>query len=175
MIYVTYLSETIQTATLGECLRFITDGMLGKLTRWLRMLGHDVVYARDMEDMEILDLAKGEQRCLLTRDSELCRRAKNHNVEALFVDGRNDVDRLVSVSKRIGLDLDVDPDVSRCPVCNGEIQPVEKNSVLDELLPTTAASYERFWRCAQCRKVFWQGTHWTRIKQTFSEAKKRSR
>jgi uncharacterized protein with PIN domain len=164
----------MQTAVLGECLRFITDGMLGKLTRWLRILGHDVVYARDMEDMEILDLAKEEQRCLLTRDSELCRRAGNYNVDAFFVEGRSDVDRLASVSKLTGLDLEVDPDVSRCPVCNGKIKAVEKNSVLDELLPTTAASYERFWRCVQCGKVFWQGTHWTRIIQTFSEAKKRS-
>lgn len=164
----------MQTSKLGENLRFITDGMLGKLTRWLRMLGHDVVYTRDMEDLKILELAKEEQRYLLTRDSELCRRAKNGKVDVLFVDGKSDVERLALVSRRCGLDLEIDPNVSRCPVCNGEISPVEKRSVQEEILPSTTTSYERFWRCSHCRKVFWQGTHWKKIIQTLSEAKKRS-
>lgn len=61
--------------------------MLGKLTRWLRMLGQDVEYSNNMEDSELLVTAKREGRILLTRDFELYQRATGKNIEAFYLEG----------------------------------------------------------------------------------------
>ncbi|MEJ2242600.1 MAG: DUF5615 family PIN-like protein [Candidatus Bathyarchaeota archaeon] len=67
-------------------MKFITDGMLGKITRWLRMLGHDVNYFRSTDDKKLVELAKKEKRVLLTRDRELVKRAKGLGAEAVLVE-----------------------------------------------------------------------------------------
>jgi len=76
--------------------KFIADGMLGKLTRWLRMLGQDVTYSAQFEDEELIVTAKKEHRVLLTRDSELYQRAVAKGVDAFCVDGRTEPEKLES-------------------------------------------------------------------------------
>jgi uncharacterized protein with PIN domain len=154
-----------------ERLRFLTDGMLGKLTRWLRMLGHNVKYAKDLDDRALIKIAKAEKRVLLTRDIELCQRATGEHAEAFLVEGKNEAERLTTLSKRFSLSLELHPEASRCPSCNALIEPVEKDKISARIPPATRASYTEFWECPLCGKVYWQGAHWKRIIDTLNAAR----
>ena len=70
-------------------MKFVADGMLGKLARWLRMMGHDVIYSVEFNDSELLELAKKEERVLLTRDLELYKRAIGKGIDAYYVEGED--------------------------------------------------------------------------------------
>ena len=153
-------------------LKFVTDGMLGKLTRWLRMLGQDVVYTGSMDDKELIQKAKKEQRILLTRDLELYQQAIGKGVEAFLVEGKTEAEELAKLAKRFGFKLEIDVKVSRCPKCNTRIKPVLKTDVITKIPKTTSSYYNEFWECPKCQQVYWRGAHWKRIEKTLIEAKK---
>ena len=151
-------------------LKFVLDGMLGKLTRWLRMLGQDADYAGALDDEALIEVAKAEKRILLTRDVELFRRAMNQHAEVFLVEGANESERLASLALRFGFSLSLDPNASRCPICNAKIRPAEEKEIDWKIPPSTKEVHHRFWECPKCGKVYWQGSHWTRILKTLKEA-----
>ena len=102
-------------------MKFLADAMLGKLTRWLRMLGQDVMYSVEFDDSELLELAKEEERILLTKDFELYKRAIGRGLDAYYVEGKTESERLAEVAKRYGLPLTIDMDKSHCPICNTKL------------------------------------------------------
>lgn len=146
--------------------------MLGKLTRWLRMLGHDVEYTGSMDDKELIQKAKKENRVLLTRDLELYKQAAAKRAEAFLVESPDQTANLASLAKRFRFPLEVDVRASRCPICNGRIKMVSKASIVDKIPSTTSSNYKQFWQCQNCSQVYWRGTHWKRIDKTLDEAKK---
>jgi len=152
-------------------LKFITDGMLGKLTRWLRLLGFDVEYANDMEDKKLMTTAKKEKRILLTRDLELFQQANARGVDAFLVEGRTEAERLACMAKTYKFPLEIDITVSRCPKCNTQIKPVAKDSVAEKVEKATFTYYDEFWQCPNCGQIYWQGAHWKKIAKTLDEAK----
>jgi len=152
-------------------LRFITDGMLGKLTRWLRMLGHDVNYFRSADDEKLVEMAKSEKRILLTRDCKLYQQAVNRGLEAVLVEETDEAGKLAVLAKRFGFKLEIDLSVSRCPKCNAGISAVSKEVVVDQIPEATSVYYNDFWKCLGCGQVYWQGAHWKRIERTLEEAK----
>lgn len=154
-------------------MKFLADGMLGKLARWLRMLGQDVVYSTKLSDNELLGLAKAEGRVLLTRDFELYKRAVGRGLEGVYVDGRRESDQLSEVAKRYGLALEVNMDRSHCPLCNTKLQPADKEQLKNLLEPNTYRYYDRFWRCPNCGQVYWQGAHWKQIIGTLMRAQQK--
>jgi uncharacterized protein with PIN domain len=156
-------------------LKFIADGMLGKLSRWLRMLGHDVDYFRSADDKELVELAKQEKRVLLTRDRELVQRATGLGVEAVLVEATEEADKLAFLAERFGFKLEIDLRVSRCPKCNAELVAVAKEEVADEIPEATSRYYSEFWKCVGCDKVYWQGAHWKKIEKTLEKARSRLR
>lgn len=151
--------------------RFLLDGMLGKLTRWLRLFGFDSEYRRALSDEELIDLALEEGRVLLTRDLDLYRRAKRRGVETLLIEGRTEAEKLAEVAIRFGVELKVDPRESRCPRCDAPLRRVEKEEVRGRVPPRTYEVYEDFWLCEGCGQVYWRGTHWRNIKRVLEEAK----
>ena len=153
-------------------LKFVTDGMLGKLTRWLRILGQDVDYTDSMKDQDLIHKAKREKRILLTRDLELYRQAVAKGAEAFLIKDPNQTANLADLARRFGFKLEVDVEVSRCPKCNGRIEAVSKTDVLRKIPSSTASNYDEFWQCRRCRQVYWRGAHWPRIDGTLEEAKK---
>jgi len=154
-------------------LKFLTDGMLGKLTRWLRMLGHDVEYAGSMNDRALIEKAKKESRTLLTRDLELYQQAIARGAEAFLTESPNQTANLAKIAKRFKFQLEIDVEVSRCPKCNTRIKSVSKASVIDKIPKTTSSNYNEFWECPGCGQVYWRGAHWVRIEKTLREAKMR--
>ena len=86
-------------------MKFLADGMLGKLTRWLRMLGHDVTYDVQLNDNDLLELAKKENRVLLTKDLELYQRAVAKGMDALYFEGKSESERLGRSCQAIQLEI----------------------------------------------------------------------
>lgn len=149
--------------------------MLGKLTRWLRMLGHDVNYFRSADDKKLVELAKQEKRILLTRDHELVQQAVSSGAEAVLVEATEEADKLAFLAGRFGFKLEIDLTFSRCPKCNALIEFVAKEEVADRIPEATSKHYNEFWRCTGCGKVYWQGAHWKRIKETLEKARSKLR
>jgi len=135
--------------------KFIADVMVGKLARWLRVLGIDVAYSNTYEDDELIRIAGDENRVLLTRDTELA--ARPSSVRALLIqsdDYRQQVDQVI---REFGLTkFDV---FSRCLECNVVLNAVSKETVFDRVPPYVYLTQERFALCPSCNRVFWHGTH----------------
>ena len=152
--------------------KFLLDGMLGGLTRWLRICGYDAEYLRSASDEILIRRAADEGRILLTRDQLLYRKAVRSGVEALLVEGESDAEKLASVSRRFSLKLDTEK--SRCPMCDAPLVAVEKDAVEGRVPPRTFDSYDEFWICNSCGKVYWRGSHWRSILETLREASRRA-
>lgn len=152
-------------------MKFIADGMLGKLTRWLRMLGHNVKYSNKLDDSQLIAIAKKERRILLTRDLELYQQATAKGVQAFYMEGQTEAERLAKLAQKFGINLDIDMAMSRCPKCNARVKSLPKEKVADKVEKTTFSYYNEFWQCPKCEQIYWQGAHWTRIRKTLEAAK----
>jgi len=156
---------------------FICDSMLGRLSRWLRVLGYDTVFQRDSSDYDILSLLKSEgNRILLTRDRQLYTRASCHGAECILIPYENIIEQLSYIGKKLGLSLKVNPDNSRCSMCNNPLVKVSNiNSIRGLIPPLLRLSGRRFWYCVKCNKVFWKGRMWPNISRIASAASKAMR
>jgi len=155
-------------------MNFLVDGMLGKLTRWLRMMGHDAVYMNDAEDKDLVTTAAKENRILLTSDVALFRLATTRGTDAYLVKGRTEAERLAGVAGRFKFDLSVDATQSRCPTCGSELKTASKEEVKGKVPETTFKVFNQFWACSNpdCGKVYWQGSHWENIGALLEKARK---
>ncbi len=144
--------EGAATPTQGVGMRFLADTMLGKLAKWLRILGYDVLYARDLDDRALLALARAEGRTLLTRDEELARRSRGVLISS--DDWREQLRELSQLVRleRSGL-------FTRCLECNVPLEPVKREEVVDHVSAYLLASQAEFGRCPRCRRIYWKGTH----------------
>ena len=152
-------------------LKLITDGMLGKLTRWLRMLGQDVKYSRSLNDEQLIKTAKAENRILLTRDLKLYQQARKGGVDATLVQGATEAEKLAGLAERFNIKLEIDVTVSRCPKCNTQIKPISKDKIVNRIPEATSTYYDEFWECPGCGQIYWRGSHWKRIEKTLKEAR----
>lgn len=139
-------------------MKFVADSMLGRLAKWLRILGFDTTYSRAWQDADIVRLARAERRLILTRDRAMARR---RGVRVFLVHS-DEVERQVREVME-GLSLSTDNSLSRCPECNGELQPVKKAEIKDLVPPYVYKTQRNFHRCPDCGRIYWQGTHVARI------------
>ncbi len=141
-------------------LRFLVDDMLGKLARWLRILGYDTVYGSEPNDTDLLRVASEEGRVLVTRDKDLHRRAIRQNLGVHFIESVSLSDCLDSLRYRYGINLSLQTIAPRCSLCNGFLNVASR----DIIIKTVPARIQRrrleFWHCPGCGKTYWQGTHW---------------
>jgi uncharacterized protein with PIN domain len=151
-------------------LKFIADGMLGKLTRWLRMLGHDVKYANELSDTQLTATAKRERRVLLTRDLQLYQQATAKGINSFYVQGQTREEKLAELARRFNMQLSIDMAMSRCPKCNTRVKPISKERASSKVEENTFAHYNEFWTCPKCGQVYWQGAHWTKIRAMLEKA-----
>ncbi len=144
---------------------FVVDTMLGKICRWLRLLGYDTAYSTKNDDNQLLQIAETEGRVLLTSDAELHSRAQGKDIPSVLL--RGDVDEeIAALFSRFSIDPRIDPAKSRCSKCNGhltEIGEAEKERIRGLVFEQTYNHYDRFWLCTDCNSVFFQGGHWNNI------------
>lgn len=135
-------------------LRLLADCMLGRLTKWLRLLGYDTAYENDATDLELARRARAEDRVLLTRDRELSAR---RGLRTLLVQSEQLEEQVEQVQRALG--PPPEPALSRCSVCNGLLEEVTKAEIA-ELVPSyILETHDTFRRCNRCGRVYWPGTH----------------
>lgn len=149
--------------------KFFCDAMLGGLARWLRAAGYDAAFEYGIDDGELVERARHEDRVLLSCDGPLFERntITSGEVRALRVPRQlSKLDALRFVLQ--AMDLPLRP--PRCMACGGELREVPKHAVTDEAPPLAFRNCERFWRCARCGKLLWHGTHWKKIRARLAHA-----
>jgi uncharacterized protein len=139
---------------------FVLDVHLGRLSRYLRLVGCDAVYENDATDDLLARTAGGNERYLLTRDRALLMR--KDVVRGYFVRNDDPIRQLVEVARRFGLVAGIRP-FSRCLACNGVLVQVEKHEVEAQLEPGTRRNFEQFWQCHGCGNIYWKGSHYNRL------------
>lgn len=138
---------------------FAADRMLGRLAKWLRVLGCDVIYGRHLSGHGLIRAARADGRLILTRDRSLLRKQPP---PLLFIDGNDYVEQLRQV---VGA-CDLRPHAglfTRCLLCNSRLEPRDKELVEKLVPPDVFASQERFSWCGRCQKLYWPATHQQRM------------
>ena len=155
-------------------MRFVVDGMLGGLARWLRMLGYETEYDSKADDNTLLELSKKQEAILLTRDEELYNRARAKNINSVLVTGEKEEARLGQLVKTLGISLEINMATTRCPECGSDLQEISRESALNTVPAKSLKLYDKFWRCTNtgCGKTYWVGSHWKQIRHTLQEAQR---
>ncbi|MDH7600997.1 MAG: Mut7-C RNAse domain-containing protein [Armatimonadota bacterium] len=145
-----------------ERVKFVADCMLGKLAKWLRMLGFDTLYIPDADDDELVRLAVRENRVLLTRDSRLSDRRMVRS-RCVLVRWGSTSEQLRQVVKQMNLGIDQNALFTRCTICNSPIVPLSRSDVKGRVPPYVYETQHDYGYCAQCNKIYWRGTHVERV------------
>jgi uncharacterized protein with PIN domain len=158
-------------------MKFLVDGMLGGLARWLRLLGYEVRYDAGAKDNDLLTIADHENMVLLTGDKELYQRATAKKIASALVAGETEEERLAQMARTFSVHLDTNMAETRCPGCGASLAKKSKSEVAYEVPKESLKQYNQFWKCTNqnCGKVYWVGSHWKQIRQTLEEATRLAR
>jgi len=136
---------------------FLADFMLGRLARWLRVLGYDTIYSRKGIDSVLVVNAYREDRIILTRNTRLFKRIDP--ARALFIHYDGFRDQVREVIESLDLDYDTGLFLSRCLDCNLALVPLAREEVQTKVPPYIFQTIKEFRTCPQCGRIFWSGTH----------------
>lgn len=148
--------------------RFVLDAHLGRLAAYLRMLGFDTLYRNDYDDATLADTSANEHRILLTCDRLLLMRKQV--AYGYFVRSRQPHQQLPEILSRFDL-YDQQKPFTRCMHCNGTTGAVNKQDIEAQLLPKTKKYYDKFVRCRTCKKIYWQGSHYSKMQEMLDKIK----
>ncbi|HVP91038.1 MAG TPA: Mut7-C RNAse domain-containing protein [Terriglobales bacterium] len=154
-------------------MKFVADCMLGRLAKWLKILGFDVLYLSKAEDRDLVELARREGRVLLTRDTGLIEKTRKRK-NRLFIASDNWEDQFVQVLDEFGLWDEVRPN-SRCIECNRPLKPLSRERARNLVTPYVLEHASSFALCPDCGRVFWQGTHYGDMERKIEALLKRRR
>jgi uncharacterized protein with PIN domain len=141
---------------------FLLDNHLGKLATYLRILGFDAAYQNDLPDQTLAEIAAKSGKILLTRDRGLLMRKVVS--EGYYVRSLDPKEQLLEILTRYQLFDDIRP-FKRCLKCNSELEPVEKEAVIDRLEPLTRRYYHDFHVCPECGQLYWKGSHYEHMQE----------
>jgi uncharacterized protein len=144
-------------------IRFVLDTHLGKLARYLRLLGFDALYQNDWNDFRLAELAaSGDKRILLTRDRGLLKHGRV--IHGCYIRSDDPESQVKEMMSRYRLKTMAKP-FSRCIRCNGSITSVKKERIRSALPEVIAQTIEEFTRCKECGKIYWKGSHYDRLQR----------
>jgi uncharacterized protein with PIN domain len=144
--------------------------MLGSVARKLRIFGFDTLYLRHQDDDDVLKIGIAQNRIILTCDRELFRRIVKAGVHGVLLQGSDDLDDLAHVLSKYGISsISFMSLNSRCSACNGLII---KERIIDvrRYLPSNIVKWhDEFFKCTNCNKIYWEGSHVMRIRDLARE------
>jgi len=149
-------SLTKLSAILPEEIKFVTDVHLGKLTKYLRLLGFDTFYENDSTDIQLIEISNSEKRILLTRDVGLLK--NNRIIYGYWLRNTDPYKQIYEVVNRFHIKNKTKP-FTFCLTCNGKISIIKKEKIIERLEPKTIEFFDEFYICDNCRKIYWKGSH----------------
>ena len=152
-------------------LKFIVDQNVGKLAKWLRMMGYDTLFFNRGDDSRIIATALAEGRVILTRDTQIMKRrlVTSGRLKAILIQSDNPELQMHRVIDSLGLDCHFRP-FTLCLECNHPLVERDKEQVKDLVPPYVFQTQSQFMECPSCHRIYWRGTHWqamTRKLKTF--------
>jgi uncharacterized protein len=138
--------------------RFIADAMLGKLAKWLRILGFDVAYEHPIGDQDLVRRARSESRHILTRDCRLVQRRWSGSIRFTVIRDDHWPEQL----RQVLLEMKPLPPIrilTRCVRCNELLRPLPREKALGSVPPYVHRTHKRFMHCPLCDRIYWRGTH----------------
>lgn len=144
-------------------MKFLADHMLGRLAKWLRILGFDTLFLTGVKDQEILKRAAAEDRLILTRDRDLAQHAPTG--KSLLIRSDQYAGQIKEVLTGLQLRWKPEKLFSICLECNVAVQDQNKKKVKKHVPRNVFEEHDRFWQCPECRKVFWQGSHYENTRE----------
>ncbi len=146
--------------------RFIVDHNVGKLAKWLRLMGYDARFFRGESDAEMVAIALKEGRIILTRDTRIMQRrlVTKGKLKALLIESDQPSEQIHQIINSLNLDYYFNP-FSLCLECNQPLVERQKSELKDSVPPYVFKTQEQFRQCPACKRIYWRGTHWRAMTQ----------
>jgi uncharacterized protein with PIN domain len=141
--------------------KFIVDRNVGKMARWLRLMGYDTRFFDGGDDSELVAIAKAEGRVILSRDTQIMKRRliTSGRIKAVLIQSDQPKEQIRQVIATLGLDSRFKP-FTICLECNQPLVERAKGEVKDLVPPYVFKTQDQFMQCPSCRRIYWRGTHW---------------
>jgi len=145
--------------------KFIVDTNVGRLARWLRMMGYDTLFVNPIDDEGLIRIALKEKRVLLTKDTQIMLRrvVTSGKLKVLLIEGDDAKDQLRQVAQR--MKLNQERNFTLCLECNEPLVHRGKEEVRDLVPPYVFQTQSQYFQCPACHRIYWRGTHWQRMKR----------
>ena len=142
-------------------IKFIADNNVGKLARWLRLIGYDTVLLKQKDDAQMIVIALVENRVILTKDAQFMKRrvVANGTLKAMHIEQDNPGVQVQDVLETLSLDCNFKP-FSRCLECNQALIARGKEDVKDLIPGRVCETQAQYTQCPACHRIYWRGTHW---------------
>ncbi|MFH1486849.1 MAG: Mut7-C RNAse domain-containing protein [Chloroflexota bacterium] len=150
--------------------RFIADVNVGKLAKWLRIAGYDVLLLKDASDTNLVNVALRQKRILLTRDRAILNRrvVANGSLNVVLVESESPAEQLRQVMTTLDPTTQP-PTLSRCIRCNESLVEKSREEIAGLVPPFVLRTQECYMQCPACSRIYWRGTHWERMKRRLEE------
>ena len=142
-------------------LRFIVDHNVGKLAKWLRMMGYDSLFFDGADDSQMVAQALSEGRVILTRDSEIMKRrvVNSGRLKAVLMHSEEPERQMRQLMDTLDLKSQLRP-FTLCLECNQPLVERSREEVQDRVPPYVYKTRNQYMECPACHRIYWQGTHW---------------
>jgi len=146
-----------------QSVKLLADATLGRLAKWLRLLGYDTAYVSGSDAWAVMRQARAEKRLVLTRDHKL---AGWRGVRSLLIESVSLEAQLQQVWAALG--VPPEPATPRCPICNHPLEAAPSDLVSERLPAYVQRTQQDCSWCPSCDQLYWRGTHWQRIETLVS-------
>ena len=142
-------------------IKFIADNNVGKLARWLRLIGYDTLLFKPKDDARMIKTALSDDRVVLTKDTQLMERrlVTNGELKAILIRHDDPKTQIQEVVKALNLNYHFKP-FSLCLECNQTLVPRGKEEVQSLVPPHVFETQTQYTECPACHRIYWQATHW---------------
>lgn len=139
---------------------FLIDAMLGNVAKKLRLLGFDSEYFSDIDDSELIEKAKTENRTLISKDQNLINKAKKNELLSVYITKENEIEQFLEILESTHLKFDeISGDTARCTKCNSLTSQINKSEIKNKIPQGVLEYNDKFWKCDRCDQIYWEGTH----------------